>query len=98
MQKNYQQFHHLQALQMVPFLNGRIEMGWQWIVRIKGLVKKVLFINILIICFVFTSCERTMKLDTPRNVVWTMKFTIGRNDYEDLIIYLAKEELKKIRI
>lgn len=95
MQKNYQQFHHLQALQMVPFLNGRIEMGWQWIVRIKGLVKKVLFINILIICFVFTSCERTMKLDTPRNVVWTMNFTIGRNDYEGFNNLFCQGRIKK---
>lgn len=44
--------------------------------------KSTLLIGILMICVVFTSCQKTMKPDTPQNTAWLMKLTIDNGDYE----------------
>ena len=45
--------------------------------------KSMLLITILMICFIFTSCEKTVKPDTPQNAGWLMKLAIDYDDYEE---------------
>ena len=45
-------------------------------------IKSTLLIGILMICVVFTSCQKTMKPDTPQNTAWLMKLAIDNGDYE----------------
>lgn len=45
-------------------------------------IKSIILISILMICVVLTSCQKTVKSDTPQNTGWLMKLAIDNGDYE----------------
>ena len=45
-------------------------------------IKSAFLIILLIFCVVFTSCQKTVKPDTPQNIGWLMKLAIDNDDYE----------------
>lgn len=68
--------------------NVVISKGW-WVMRTKS----TLLISILMICVVFTSCQKTMKPDTPQNTAWLMKLAIDNGDYERFNNLLSEKNI-----